>query len=56
MKVISTLHNHSTLCDGKSTPEEMVEAAIALGFTDFGMSCHGYTPFDLPYSVKSEEG
>lgn len=55
MRVISTLHNHCTLCDGKSTPEEMADAAIRLGFTDLGMSCHGYTPFDLLYSVKSEE-
>jgi len=55
MKITSTLHNHCTLCDGRSTPDEMVEAAIACGFTDFGMSCHGYTPFDLPYSVESEE-
>lgn len=35
-----TLHNHCTLCDGKSAPREMIEAAIAAGYTDFGMSCH----------------
>lgn len=55
MRITSTLHNHCTLCDGLSTPEEMVDMAIECGFTDFGMSCHGYTPFDLPYSVESEE-
>ena len=26
-------HTHTTFCDGKSTPREMVEAACRLGFT-----------------------
>lgn len=55
MKLLSTIHNHCTLCDGISTPEEMLEAAIAAGFTDFGMSCHGYAPFDPDYSMPEEE-
>lgn len=55
MKLFSTIHNHCTLCDGISTPEEMLEAAIAAGFTDFGMSCHGYAPFDPDYSMPDEE-
>ena len=45
MKITSTLRNHCTMCDGDSTAEEMIDAAAALGFTDFGMSCHGYAPF-----------
>lgn len=52
----STLHNHCTLCDGKSTPAEMVEAALSAGFTDMGFSCHGYAPFDIEYSIRSEQG
>ena len=55
MKILSTLHNHCTLCDGKSTPEEMLSAASAAGFTDLGMSCHGYAPFDPAYSIPGEE-
>jgi len=31
-------HTHTTFCDGKSTPREMVEAAYRMGMTDFGVS------------------
>ncbi len=55
MDITSTLHNHCTLCDGESTPREMINAAISLGFTDFGMSCHGYAPFDPECSIESEK-
>ena len=41
------LHTHSTFCDGKNTPEEMVQAAIAKGLTCIGFSSHGYAPYDL---------
>ena len=54
MILSSTLHNHCDLCDGRSSAEEMIEAAIAAGFTDFGLSCHSYAPFDLDYSIKDE--
>lgn len=36
----STPHAHTTFVDGKSTPREMVEAAIAKGFVSFGFSEH----------------
>jgi len=36
----SSMHNHTNLCDGKNTPKEMAQAAIALGFSDFGFSGH----------------
>ena len=55
MLISSTLHNHCTMCDGKSALEEMIQAAINAGFSDFGMSCHGYAPFDPEYSMPSEE-
>lgn len=55
MKITSTLHNHCTMCDGKSSPDEMISAAISAGFTDFGMSCHGYAPFDPEYSIPGEK-
>ena len=50
------LHNHTTMCDGKNSAREMAEAALAAGFTDFGFSGHGHTPFDLSYSLKDEAG
>jgi histidinol-phosphatase (PHP family) len=55
IKIAADLHNHSSLCDGHSSPKEMVEAAIASGFSDFGISAHGYTPFDLAASIKDED-
>lgn len=55
MKILSTLHNHCTMCDGKSPAEEMISAAVSAGFTDFGMSCHGFAPFDPAYSIPGEE-
>ena len=55
MKILSTLHNHCTMCDGRSAPDEMLSAAAGAGFSDFGMSCHGYAPFDPAYSIPGEE-
>ncbi|MDR1059763.1 MAG: histidinol-phosphatase [Clostridiales bacterium] len=42
----SNLHTHTLFCDGKNTPEEMVEAAIGLGFRSLGFSGHGYADCD----------
>lgn len=46
MKMCFGVHTHSTWCDGENTAEEMVLAAIKLGFTDLGFSSHSPTPFD----------
>lgn len=42
----SNLHTHSTFCDGKNTPEEMVNEAIALGMVSLGFSGHAELPFE----------
>ena len=39
------LHTHTSMCDGKHTPEEMVEAALAEGFTELGFSDHIHTVY-----------
>lgn len=49
----STLHNHTTLCDGRSSPETMAQAAVAAGLSDLGFSAHSPAPFDAG-SLKSE--
>ena len=36
MKYLQNLHQHSTFCDGKNTPEEMVQVAIERGLTAIG--------------------
>lgn len=46
MEYLSNAHTHSTFCDGKATIEEMVQQALALGFTDLGFSSHSPAPFD----------
>ena len=52
----ANFHTHSTFCDGKNTPEEVVLAAIEKGFSAIGFSGHGYTPYDLRYCMKDVEG
>ncbi|MBQ8408633.1 MAG: histidinol-phosphatase [Clostridia bacterium] len=56
MNHLSNLHTHSTFCDGKNTPEQIVMAAIDKGFSAIGFSGHGYTPFDLRYCMKDTAG
>ncbi len=55
MKLTAATHNHTTLCDGKNTPQEMAQAALEAGFTDFGFSGHSYAPFDAETSIEQEE-
>ena len=42
----STVHTHTTFCDGKNTPEEMVRSAILQGLSVIGFSGHSYVPSD----------
>ena len=56
MKITSNVHTHCTYCDGANTAQEMVDAALALGFTDLGFSCHSPAPYDPTCpGVLSEE-
>ena len=48
-------HTHTTFCDGKSTPREMVEAAYRMGLTDYGVSGHADYSFCDPGFGMSEE-
>ena len=48
------LHVHTTFCDGKDSPEEMVVAAIEKGLKVLGFSVHSYTFFDETYCIKKE--
>lgn len=45
IKMIQNLHTHTVLCDGRDTPEEMIEEAIARGFSSLGFSSHANTCF-----------
>ena len=48
-----SLHVHTTFCDGKSTPEEVVRGALAAGCTSLGFSGHSYLPFDDSWTMKA---
>jgi len=50
-----SLHVHSTYCDGKSTLEESILAAVEKKFTYIGFSGHGYTDFDTSYCMSKEK-
>lgn len=45
--VLEDFHVHTAFSDGKSTPEEVVQAALRKGMTRLGFSDHSYTSFDL---------
>ena len=48
------LHCHTTFCDGKNTPEEMVLAAIQKGLCRIGFSGHSPTPYSASYAIHEE--
>lgn len=48
-------HTHTTYCDGKNTPGEMVEAAYRMGLTDYGVSGHADFSFCDPGFGMSDE-
>ena len=49
------LHTHTYYSDGKTSPEEMVLAAIGKGLTEIGISDHSYTFFDESYCVQKDK-
>ena len=42
----SNVHSHTSFVDGRNTAEEMVRAALALGFHTLGLSEHGHADYD----------
>ncbi len=48
------LHTHTFYSDGKSSPEEMIQAAVKMGLSEIGISDHSYTFFDESYCMKKE--
>ncbi len=54
MKNLQNLHTHTTFCDGKNTPDEMVQFALSKGFDSIGFSGHSYMSFSKGYSMSLE--
>lgn len=54
--MLSNYHTHSNYCDGKATPREMVDFAVAHGFTALGFTGHCPLPFENNFSITDYEG
>ena len=54
--MLANFHTHTTFSDGKNTPEEVVISALEQGLCTIGFSDHAYTPYDLRYCMKDEDG
>lgn len=54
MNHLQNLHTHSTYCDGKDSPEEMIALAMEKGFSSLGFSGHSYMFFSPSYSMSLE--
>ena len=50
----TNFHTHTSFCDGKNSPEEMILTAIGKGFTALGFSIHSYTDGDIDPIVSKE--
>ena len=53
--MLSNYHTHTTYCDGKATPRQMVDFALAHGFTHFGFSGHSPLPFANTFSIHQDK-
>lgn len=53
--MLSNFHTHSSYCDGKATLREMVDFAVAHGFTELGFSGHCPLPFENTFSITDYE-
>lgn len=54
MKHLQNLHTHTTYCDGKDTPEEMIRYALDKGFDSLGFSGHSYMFYSPGHSMSLE--
>lgn len=51
----SSVHTHTTYCDGKNSPAQMAQAAYKQGIQTLGFSGHIYTPADTSYCMTPEQ-
>ncbi len=52
--MLQNLHTHTTFCDGKNTPREMIESALMRGFDSLGFSGHAPTAQNTSWeTIKS---
>lgn len=54
MNTLQNLHTHTTFCDGKDTPEEMIHHALKKGFGSIGFSGHSYMYYSPTFSLSMQ--
>ncbi|MEG1684599.1 MAG: histidinol-phosphatase [Bacteroides sp.] len=52
MNNLTNYHSHCTFCDGHAPIEDFVKAAIAQGFTSYGISSHAPLPFETRWTMN----
>jgi histidinol-phosphatase (PHP family) len=55
MQYKQNLHTHTSFCDGKDTPEEMIKKAIELGFNSIGFSGHAPMYYSEKYNFNNTD-
>ena len=53
-RVKTNYHTHSTWCDGKDSPEDMVRAALEKGFSALGFTSHALLPEADPWTLQPD--
>ncbi len=53
--ILYNYHTHTNFSDGTHSPEEMIQAAIDLGFHSLGISDHAYTEFYPHWSIPQQK-
>lgn len=48
-------HTHTNYCDGKDSPEELVNAALKKGFFALGFSSHSFTDMDKSFAMSANK-
>lgn len=51
---LTNYHTHCHYCDGKGSPEEVVNRAVELGYEAIGFSSHAPLPFANDYSMQEQ--
>lgn len=52
---LADFHVHTSYCDGKCSPKQMIEAALAKGMKTLGFSGHSFVSFDTECGMTPEE-
>ncbi len=50
MEYLQNLHTHTSFCDGKNTPSELLDIAISKGFHSIGFSGHSANVHSKAYT------